>query len=93
MELYHNDYVKVIAAYNAGEAAVTKYGGIPPYAETRNYVYQVGKNLQTARKVAEAKNAAPKPEEPKQIAAVGSDQPHKIEAVIGPDGKLYYKTQ
>jgi hypothetical protein len=93
MELYHNDYVKVIAAYNAGEAAVTKYGGIPPYAETRNYVYQVGKNLQTARKVAEVKNAAPKPEEPKQAATTNPDQPHSIQAVIGPDGKLYYKTQ
>jgi len=92
MELYHNDYVKVIAAYNAGEAAVTKYGGIPPYAETRNYVYQVGKNLQTARKVAEAKNAAPKVEETKPAPA-DPNQPHSIQAVIGPDGKLYYKTQ
>jgi soluble lytic murein transglycosylase-like protein len=92
MELYHNDYVKVIAAYNAGEAAVTKYGGIPPYPETRNYVYQVGKNLQNARKVAEAKNAAPKTEEPRQ-AAVNSDQPRSVQAVVGPDGKLYYKTQ
>ncbi len=91
MELYHNDYVKVIAAYNAGEAAVTKYGGIPPYPETQNYVYQVGKNLITARKAAEAKTPAPKVEEAKPIVA--SDQPRPIQAVIGPDGKLYYKTQ
>jgi hypothetical protein len=30
-----------LAAYNAGEAAVKKFGGVPPYPETRNYIKQV----------------------------------------------------
>ena len=34
-----------LAAYNAGPAAVTHYGGVPPYAETQNYVKSIMGNL------------------------------------------------
>ena len=34
-----------LAAYNAGEAAVQRYRGMPPYAETRDYVTRILKLL------------------------------------------------
>jgi hypothetical protein len=39
--VYNGDLRLTLAAYNAGEAAVAKYLGIPPYAETRSHVRQV----------------------------------------------------
>jgi transglycosylase-like protein with SLT domain len=38
LEMFDGNLEKSLAAYNAGEAAVERYGGIPPYNETRNYV-------------------------------------------------------
>ena len=48
---YQNDpdqVRKALAAYNAGAGAVAKYGGVPPYRETQNYVNRVLKNYQGA---------------------------------------------
>ncbi len=43
---YDNDAVKALAAYNAGESAVDRYHGMPPYSETQTYVDKVIKNYQ-----------------------------------------------
>lgn len=41
LDRFHGDMRLAIAAYNAGPGAVEKYNGVPPYAETQNYVQNV----------------------------------------------------
>jgi soluble lytic murein transglycosylase-like protein len=88
LDYYQNDYIKTIAAYNAGEAVVDKYRGIPPFSETRNYVDTVAHNLKAARARQELKP------ETKRAAAtpVNPDVPRSVIAFTDSDGKLYYRT-
>jgi soluble lytic murein transglycosylase-like protein len=41
LDKFNGDERLAVAGYNAGEGAVTKYGGVPPYNETTNYVARV----------------------------------------------------
>jgi len=41
MEHFDNDPILALAGYNAGEGAVRQNAGVPPYAETRDYVPKV----------------------------------------------------
>lgn len=46
---FGSDPILVLAGYNAGEGAVRKHNGVPPYAETRDYVPKVLAAFQVAR--------------------------------------------
>ena len=41
LDAFGGDVTKALAAYNAGPGAVEKFGGVPPYEETQNYVRRV----------------------------------------------------
>jgi soluble lytic murein transglycosylase-like protein len=90
LDYYQNDYPKAIAAYNAGESAVDKYNGVPPFAETQNYVYQVAKNLKTAREHAGDSEAFINKNQ--ETAGNEIETPRPIQTSTGSDGRVYYRT-
>ncbi len=75
-----------LAAYNAGEGAVVKYGWIPPYAETQQYVFRVGKKYGDARRAADRK--------PAMAAAAKAVEEHpKLEKYEDDQGRIFLRTR
>ncbi len=58
---FEGDVMLVAAAYNAGEGAVERYRGVPPYTETRNYVRRILAATGTLRHPFDASITAPSP--------------------------------
>jgi len=83
-----------IAAYNAGEGAVEKYGDVPPYPETKKYVAKVGQKIGQAQRAGANRAASGAPELQKgNKAQVDEDQPRHILAYVDPEGRLHIATR
>lgn len=86
--VYKDDRL-ALAAYNAGPGAVAKYKEVPPYRETQNYVAQVGKRYEDARKASAAKPVAA----PVAVEAEKVEEKHpKLEQFIDENGLLHLRT-
>ena len=86
-----------LAAYNAGPKAVDKYKSVPPYLETQDYVEQVGRRYQAAKRN-EAEQAAatpittPAPAAAEAGAAAATEKHPRLEQSLDDDGRLVLRT-
>lgn len=81
--MFNGDLDFTIAAYNAGQNAVIQHRGIPPYAQTRDYVVKVNKFYRRYRTIPDPVEASLPPPEPGVLPArqpAGPTQPIVVHA-------------
>jgi soluble lytic murein transglycosylase-like protein len=76
----YGDNRLALAAYNAGEGAVQRYGWIPPYRETQSYVFEVGRRYGNMRRNRTA------------TAAV-MPRPPRIQQTVDAEGRILIRFQ
>jgi hypothetical protein len=98
LNLFGGDVALTLAGYNAGEGAVLKYGRIPPYNETQEYVRRITKRYALMRDPQTAHSARTLTRS--QVATVRSEKSvpltiyeRNVYAVRLPDGRLQLVSQ
>jgi soluble lytic murein transglycosylase-like protein len=97
LDMFDGDVRLALAGYNAGEGAVQKYGGVPPYRETQEYVRRISERYALMRDPSTAR-LAPRVSRT-QIAKLKAAEPPPLVyethvfAVRTPDGKLRLVSQ
>jgi soluble lytic murein transglycosylase-like protein len=89
--LYQDDRL-ALAAYNAGPKAVEKHKSIPPYAETQDYVNQVGSRYRAAKQNEAANTAEQAAPLAPEAETVAPEQHPKLEQSTDDHGRLVLRT-